>query len=184
MKYCGLLNLPEDWESAFDMRMLMAQTDEKLRKAYICSPCRADTLEGVYANMMAARYYMYYVYTHMGFCPCAPHAILPAILNDRSLYERNLALNFGKELLHIADEVFVCGHILTNGMRGEIQKALELSIPVTAFSPGLRRDIQDFTHSPMVKFCDNHIPLIFNAFDLFKCEKALNDLLNLEEALL
>ena len=173
MKYCGLLNLPEDWGSSFDMRMLMAQTDESLRKAYICSPCRADSPEGVYVNMLAARYYMYYIYTHMGYCPCAPHAILPAILNDKSLYERKLALNFGIELLHIASEVFVCGHVLTDGMRGEILKALDLNIPVSVFSPGLCTIIQDFTSSSMVQFCDDHIPLIFNASELFKSEEEL-----------
>ena len=173
MKYCGLLNLPEDWGSAFDMRMLLAQTDEKLRKAYVCSPCRAETSEGVYANMMAARYYMYYAYTHMGVCPCAPHAILPAILNDRSLYERNLALRFGKELLNIASEVLVCGQKLTEGMHGEILKAVEFGIPAFVYSPGLYSEITEITDNPLVQYDGNHIPLIFNAGELFKSEEAL-----------
>jgi hypothetical protein len=167
MKYCGLYKLPEDWDSAFDMRMLLAQTDGTLRKAYICSPCRASTPEGVYANMLAARYYMYYTYKHMEVCPCAPHAILPAILNDRSLYERKLALSFGKELLNITSEMFVCGQILTAGMRGEILKAVELSIPIKVFSPGLYNEVQQITSSILVQYDDNHVPLVFNAGELF-----------------
>ena len=173
MKYCGMLNLPEDWQSTFDMRMLQAQTDESLRKVYVCSPCRADSPEGVYANMLAARYYMYYAYTQMGVCPCAPHAILPAILNDRSFYERNLALKFGKDLLNITSEMLVCGHILTDGMKGEIIEAVELKIPVKVYSPGLFNEVKKIADNPLVQYDGNHIPLVFNAGELFKTEEEL-----------
>ena len=171
MKYCGLYKLPDDWESGFDLRMLKAQTNEQMRKAYICSPCRADTPELVYANMKAARYYMYYAFMQMDVCPCAPHAILPAILNDRSLKERNLALSFGKELLNIVSELYVCGRILTDGMRGEIEKASELKIPIIAFSPVLYREIADLTGYSRLRYDDSHLPLLFNACELFKTEE-------------
>ena len=172
MKPHDFLGLPDGWESLLDKRLLIAQTDPLRRKAYICSPCRADTSDGVYGNMLAVRYYMYYVYMNMKKCPCAPHAYLPAILNDREVRERNLALKFGKELLTIADELLVCGHILTDGMIGEIKKAAELGLPVIAYSPGLPEEIEDKT-GLSVQYDDRHVALTLNAGELFIREAAV-----------
>jgi hypothetical protein len=167
MKPREFLALPEDWASLLDMRLLIAQADPIRKKAYICSPCRADTHNGVYGNMMAVRYYMYYVYMNMKKLPFAPHAYLPVMLNDQVESERSLALKFGKELLTIADEVLVCGHVLTDGMLGEIRRALELGITITVFSPALRAEIKERV-GVTVNYDDRHVSLVLTAGELFE----------------
>ena len=166
MKYADVYNLPENWRTEFEYLLLRAQDDKTLRKAYICSPCRADSTAGVYANMLAARFYMHYAFTNMRLYPYAPHATLPVILNDRVLCERNLALDFGKELLNAVDEMLVCGQNLSDGMRGEIIRAVELNIPVSVFSFYLYERIREITDSPQIRYDDKHLPLLFVAGDL------------------
>lgn len=168
MKDREFLGLPEDWETLLDMRLLLAGADATRRKVYICSPCRADSANGVFGNMRAARFYMYYAYTHMRLNPCAPHAYLPALLCDRALRERALALKFGRELLTVTSKMLVCGHILTDGMRGELEKAKELGIPITVFSPGLYSEIVSAVGDKLVRYDDRHVSLVLNAGELFE----------------
>lgn len=170
MKPRSFLDLPDDWESMLDMRLLIAQTDPTRRKAYVCSPCRADSSNGVYGNMLAARYYMYYVYTNMNLCPCAPHAYLPVMLSDTKTRERKMALNFGIELLAIADELLVCGHITSDGMRGEIKRAEELGIPIKVFSPIIYEEVKGIAGYAPIHYIDGHISLVLNAGELFEME--------------
>ena len=134
MRRDKMLSLPNDWEAALELTMLQRPIGLNLARTYICSPCRADTPEGVIRNMKAARVYMYYVYIHFPGVPRAPHAYLPVILNDNFEHERNIALHFGKRLLMDCDLMLVCGDRLSDGMYGEIVRALELDTPVKVFS--------------------------------------------------
>ena len=169
MKPKAILNLPDDWAADFDMRMLNSQIDTSREKAYICSPCRAKSSFMRRANMMAARYYMYYAFTHMGLCPCAPHAALPTMLNDEIERERDLALKFGLEMLTISDRLLVCGHVLTDGMRGEIRKAKELSIPITVFSADLYEEVKSIAGDWLVRFDSHeHISMVMMTGELFE----------------
>lgn len=164
----GFLALPDNWDSELEHQLLRCQTEIKRRKVYICSPLRADTADGVLGNMMAVRYYMYYAYKNMGVLPCAPHAYLPVMLSDHTLRERALALKFGRELLAVTGEILVCGHILSDGMRGELDKAVKLEIPITVFSPGLYSDVVSFVGDKWVRYNDEHVALVLNAGELFK----------------
>lgn len=105
--------------------------------AYICSPLRADTEEGVQLNMCAARTYMSYAINVMKIYARAPHAYLPLILNDKIPAQRLVALQFGQRVLELSDKVFVCGDTLTNGMIGEIARAAQINAEIRVFNAKL-----------------------------------------------
>ncbi len=100
---------------------------------YICSPLSAEDTNGIIENMQKAREYMYYAYRYMGKIACAPHAYLPALLNDNNKFERALALQIGLKLLNQCEEIFVCGTRISSGMRGEILHALKRDMPIRVF---------------------------------------------------
>lgn len=127
------LSLPDNWEAVLELMMLKRPVDSKCERIYICSPCRAETSDGVIRNMKAARIYMFYAYTHFACVPIAPHAYVPILLSDISKDERELALWFGKEALIGCDKLFICGNRLTDGMFDEIERALITGIDVTVF---------------------------------------------------
>ena len=173
MKLRDYCYFPEDWHSLLDKQMLLSQNDSDRQKVYICSPCRADTPTGVYRNMMTARFYMFYAYKIMGLYPRAPHAYLPVLLNDGDEYERSMALIFGKDLLLNVKEVLVCGYILSEGMRGEITRALELGIPVTVYSSAVYAALKEATDSPLLRFACEKSPLELGPRELFESEEGL-----------
>ena len=95
---------------------------------YVCSPLSAPTREGVMKNMEKAKEYCakavsYYDGKASAF---APHAYLPHMLDDNISWQRKLALDFGLAVLEQCDVIAVCGDRISNGMRGEIEKAKEL----------------------------------------------------------
>ena len=134
MPKSGKLSLPDNWESVLELTMLQRPLGAKLARTYICSPCRADTPEGVINNMKAARVYMYYSYINFQGIPRAPHAYLPFMLNDNIEDERKLALCFGARLLMDCDLVLVCGNRLSEGMYDEIKVAAKRNIPIHVFN--------------------------------------------------
>lgn len=105
----------------------LASADRCRKRAYICSPFRADTREQREKNLRTARAYMFYANKKMNMNAAAPHAYLPLLLCDEIPAERAIALRFGLELLEQSDVMLVCGNKLSNGMRGEIAKAALLA---------------------------------------------------------
>ena len=97
---------------------------------YICSPLGAPTQEGIRANMMRARKYMEMVSVRYNCRAIAPHAILPEYLDDRIPEERELGRKFGMDLLKICKKMVVCGTVISNGMRAEIELAEGLGIEI------------------------------------------------------
>lgn len=76
---------------------------------------------------------MWYAFENMEVIARAPHAYLPILLSDKLPAERALALRFGLALLEQSDMVFVCGKVLSTGMKGEIIRAAELNIPIIVY---------------------------------------------------
>lgn len=132
-----LSQLPADWEIQLEDKLVRYQNDRLRKKAYICSPCRAPSAEALMENMTAARFYMFYAVEHLGYLARAPHAYLPAILNDGQIHERALALRFGQEFMECNDILLVCGQSITAGMRGEIDVATQLNMPIMVFDAEL-----------------------------------------------
>lgn len=85
---------------------------------------------------------MWYAFENMEVIARAPHAYLPILLSDKLPAERALALRFGLELLEQSDMVFVCGKLLSTGMKGEIARAVELSIPIIVYDAELYLEVR------------------------------------------
>lgn len=97
---------------------------------YVCSPLGAKTPEEIRANMIKARKYMSIVSEKYNCRAIAPHAILPAFLDDNIPEERALGLKFGLDLLRICKKMVVCGSVISLGMQKEIEFAKEHGIEV------------------------------------------------------
>lgn len=97
---------------------------------YICSPLSAATPEGIRENMLKARCYMELINRRFSCRAIAPHAYLPELLDDENPRERKLGIEFGLTLLSWCRGMIVCGSKISSGMKTEIQKALEMQIPV------------------------------------------------------
>ncbi len=104
--------------------------NKKKELVYICSPLRADTAEGVRLNMLKAREQMEVVSKIYNCRAIAPHAILPEYLDDHNPEERELGLKFGLDLLKLCKLMVVCGDVISDGMRREIEAAKELGIDI------------------------------------------------------
>ena len=102
-------------------------------RAYICSPLAGSTDKEVLDNICHARAYMLYAHECLDVYARAPHAYLPMLMDDNIVSERALALQFGLRLLEQSDLLFVCGNRISSGMRGEIEHAASLEMPIVAF---------------------------------------------------
>ena len=83
----------------------LASADRYRKRAYVCSPFRADTREQREKNLRTARAYMFYANKKMNMNAAAPHAYLPLLLCDEIPAERAIALRFGLEILEQLPEV-------------------------------------------------------------------------------
>jgi len=83
---------------------------------YICSPYSGDTV----ANTAAAERYCRLA-VEKKVIPFAPHLLYPHFMNEEK--ERALALFMGMVMLDKCAEVWVFGDTVTNGMRGELNRA-------------------------------------------------------------
>lgn len=97
---------------------------------YVCSPLSAPSRSEMLAN--AARATTYMILAEKEFCEqaVAPHAYLPYLLDDAVPEQRALALEFGQKLLTMCSRMVVFGSRISAGMRGEIELAERLGIPV------------------------------------------------------
>lgn len=104
--------------------------NEKRELVYVCSPLSASTARGIRENMYKAMQYMKMVSCKYNCRAIAPHAILPAILDDQIPAERELGLKIGLDLLKICKKMVVCGTVISNGMKQEIELAEKLGIEI------------------------------------------------------
>ena len=129
------------WELRYEAQFLNHNKDKI--KAYVCSPLRDNSVDAVQRNMLSAKAYMVYAYEAMNFTVAAPHAYLPVILDDDRPDERNLALQFGLQLLALSDIILVCGNRVSEGMRGEIRYAARLKKPIYTFNNELYLKVKE-----------------------------------------
>ena len=121
----------QGWELCLEAQFL--NENKYRRRAYICSPLRAEQNSEIMLNMRAARAYMFYAAVRLGFLARAPHAYLPMLLCDANKNERRLALEFGLELLGISDVMLVCGDHISEGMASEIVRAARAGLEIQVF---------------------------------------------------
>lgn len=96
-----------------------------MKLVYICSPLHGDVPE----NIRKANQYCEAA-ARLNVVPLAPHTIFTRYLNDDILEQRERGLKMGLSLLRKCDELWVCGTIISAGMRNEIKFARENSIPI------------------------------------------------------
>jgi len=164
--------MPDNWESELEYQLLCRQADRCSKRAYICSPCSDRSKKIVNQNMRTTRYYMYYALNEMCVAAKAPHAYLPTLFSDAVPSERALALRVGLQVLEISDIVFVCGDRISSGMRGEIEYAAKLGIPILVFHPDRYLDVQKIVtragaDKRLVSYEARHPLLSRSAEDLF-----------------
>lgn len=130
------------------------------KKIFVCSPyrptskteeCRKDELA---ANVTRAKNACR-ILTKLGFLPLAPHLYFTQFLKDEDAQERNTGMEFGMRWLEEADELWVFGSTISEGMAAEIEKAHELNKPVRNLpEPGrvvelLLKSISEKYHIPL-----------------------------------
>lgn len=130
------------------------------KKIFVCSPyrptskteeCRKDELA---ANISRAKNACRILAT-LGFLPLAPHLYFTQFLKDEDAQERNTGMKLGMRWLEDADELWVFGNTISEGMAAEIEKAHELNKPVRNLpEPGrvvelLLKSISEQYHVPL-----------------------------------
>ena len=93
---------------------------------YVCSPYSGDVQRN---TEMARRYSRYAI--DQGYIPITPHLWLPGILSEET--ERERAIEIDLQLLDLVSELWVCGDVVSEGMKREIDHATEAGIPVRIF---------------------------------------------------
>lgn len=134
------------------------------KKAYICSPLRADSVGGLMLNIRIAKAYMYYAAVKMDLPARAPHAFLPMLFNDMIPSEREAALEFGLKILEMSDALLLCGNRISQGMLGEIEYAVFSGKEIRVFEKGVFDEIIDM--APKLRHGDMR-KIIFDADNPF-----------------
>ena len=98
------------------------------KKIFVCSPYRplAETEESrkveLESNLHRAKTACR-ILTTLGFMPLAPHLYFTTFLEDEVKRERENGIRLGLQWLEEADEVWVFGDRISNGMAAEIRRA-------------------------------------------------------------
>lgn len=134
--------------------------DTTPKKVYVCSPFRptavslTDRAEEQRSNieraLKACR-----ILAMMGIQPLAPHLYFTRFLKDDVAAERAAGMQFGLSWLEQADELWVFGDTVSEGMAQEIAKAKELGKPAVFINKVVINDmdlrkpiIRPFSRSP------------------------------------
>ncbi len=83
---------------------------------YICSPYRGDVM----ANTEKAQMYCALAVRKKAI-PYAPHLLFPQFMDEER--DRDLALFMGRVMLDKCAEIWVFGDVITDGMKGELERA-------------------------------------------------------------
>ena len=105
------------------------------KKIFVCSPYRplaemeesrkVELESNIHRAKTACR-----ILTTLGFMPLAPHLYFTTFLKDEEKRERENGIRLGLRWLEEADEVWVFGDTISEGMAVEIARAKELAKPV------------------------------------------------------
>lgn len=112
-----------------------------MKKAYICSPYRADSEDILKRNIEYAKH-LTKLALDDGYAPITPHLYLTQCLDDTIESERSIGLAAGVELLKTCDIIIVgVDYGITAGMRLELAAAYENGIHESYFSLEKEEDV-------------------------------------------
>lgn len=114
----------EPIERASELEAL-AGVEANRKVVFICHPLRGD----IRGNIARVRE-ICTLALQAGVIPFAPHLYFTQFLNDELPHQRALGIAYGLEFLRRFDELWVVGSNLTEGMKGEIQFAQWIGIPI------------------------------------------------------
>ena len=106
------------------------------KKVYVASPLSADTEFERQRNILKAQSYEDTIAEIFSCRSVAPHGYLSYILDDSIPQERQMALNFDKQILQTCDALVLCGDTITAGMLEEALYASRLGMPVYRYKQG------------------------------------------------
>ncbi|MDT8719692.1 hypothetical protein IAI10_23945 [Clostridium sp. 19966] len=92
---------------------------------YICSPYAGDIEKNVEFAKAACMYAM-----RQNCTPVAVHLLYPQLLDDSEPVQRQAGIRMGLRILEAADELWLCGSRISEGMRAEIAATKQFGIPV------------------------------------------------------
>ncbi|RJX25105.1 MAG: DUF4406 domain-containing protein [Dethiobacter sp.] len=104
-----------------------------MKLVFVCSPYRGN----VEYNTSRAQGYCRFVQSQ-GCVPYAPHLHNPQFLDDSIPEEREAGIKLGLQILVRADEMWLFGSRLTEGMEAELKAALRLNKPIRYFNDKCR----------------------------------------------
>lgn len=96
---------------------------------FICSPFSHGDVQKNIEN--ARKYSRYAVISNC--LPIAPHLLFPQFLNDNNPKERETALFMNKVILSKCEELWVCGKVISAGMKKEIRYARKKHMVIKYF---------------------------------------------------
>ena len=100
----------EDWNAA------MQKSSKPI--VYICSPYSGDVDRNI---EKACRYSRFAV--EEGYVPITPHLWMPLFISEET--EREMAISLDLRLIDVCSELWVCGDVISDGMRREMDYAAE-----------------------------------------------------------
>lgn len=100
-----------------------------MRLIYVCHPLANPSVE---ENVKIARKIVDQIIKEQGgeVLPFAPHLYFPQVMNDNEPAERQLGMEYSMYFLRKADEVWVYGDRISEGMKRELEEASGLKLPI------------------------------------------------------
>lgn len=117
-------------------KMSKITKDSKL--IYVASPYAGDIEKNVEFAKSACR-----AVVRAGHVFYAPHLMLPSLYSDDIPDERQISLDIGLYMIPKCDELWVFGTRISRGMKGEIEEANRLGIPVRQVDLDLNEIIEN-----------------------------------------
>ena len=99
-----------------------------MKLVIVCSPYQGNILD----NTEKAKEYCKYV-CRQGHTPFAPHLFFPRFLKENNSDEREAGIRLGIEVLKRADEIWIFGDTVTEGMKQEIEAAKKFNKTIKYF---------------------------------------------------
>ena len=99
------------------------------KRVYICSPLSGN----IKHNMLMATEYCKFT-AEQSYIPYAPHVYFPSFMDDNDPEQRALGLSEGQLWLRMCSELWIFGSVISAGMKGEIEAAMRIGIPIRLFT--------------------------------------------------